>query len=350
MPHVYISPSKLTATRTPVDANGKPPMLAAPHLQSNASTGPSSPFSTPNPFFPSPSGRPCGDSDWVATQARIDPVASSSAHHWKDDAIDDGCDSSLDSITLDDGPNPIKPATPGRCAQTFIRAISSAGEAESPATSGVAQLVEPPKHTDESAALCGREATKMRDDGADSASDVRPTTSRARVLATHAPCSLAILSAVPGMKSGAFDRLLFYASATIPLVQVDFDDRAVAPNGSIAAPNNTSSAEPVRISTPQHDSHLLALVSSDNRAFVGTPGPFIKPVQCYIIREKATGGLLKKAPHIYKLFYEQGDKFLLGAQRRQMTTAPSYIVSLDERGILREGPSYYGKIKVCAAP
>lgn len=130
-------------------------------------------------------------------------------------------------------------------------------------------------------------------------------------------------------------------------MQVDADDRSVVPNGSIAAPNNTSSAEPVRISSPQHDSRLLALVSSDVRAFVGTPGPFLKPVQCYIVREKAVGGLLKKAPHIYKLFYEQGDKFLLGAQRRQMTKASSYIVSLDERGILREGPSYYGKIKVC---
>ena len=92
-------------------------------VQSNAAAGPASPFSSPNPFFPAASGHA-----GVASPPLDTPDTSAAL-------VDDGYDSSLDSITLEDGPNPLKPATPGRRAQTFIRAISSGGGAASPVVS-----------------------------------------------------------------------------------------------------------------------------------------------------------------------------------------------------------------------
>jgi hypothetical protein len=133
------------------------------------------------------------------------------------------------------------------------------------------------------------------------------------------------------------------------LLQGEGDEHAVAP-GTIPAPSTLTAREPVRVSTPSHDAELMSKLTRDVRMFVGTPGPFLKPVQCYIIREKASGGLLTKAPHVYKLYCESNEIFLLGAMRRQMTKSPSYIVSLEEKHMQREGPGYYGKIKVCLSP
>jgi Tub family len=129
-------------------------------------------------------------------------------------------------------------------------------------------------------------------------------------------------------------------------VQDEASETAVAPHIGIAAPNAPPAPDAARGATPAHDTRLHALLASlDIRAFVGTPGPFLKPIQCYIVREKATGGFIKKAAHVYKLFVEEGGTFLLAAQRRPLTKAPSYLVSLDQRAVLRAGPSYYGKIK-----
>lgn len=129
---------------------------------------------------------------------------------------------------------------------------------------------------------------------------------------------------------------------------MEANELAVAPGGTIPAPSSAFAAlSPVRVSTPSHDAELARKLAHDVRTFVGTPGPFLKPVQCYILRQKATGGLLTKAPHVYKLYCESNDTFLLAAVRRQLTKAPSYIVSLEQRHMQREGPGYYGKIKVC---
>ena len=126
---------------------------------------------------------------------------------------------------------------------------------------------------------------------------------------------------------------------------------AIAPQAAcIAAPNSdTPAGSPPgpRPGTPPHDAHVSALLARSPIEFIGTPGPLLKPLQCYIVREKAHGGLLKKAPHVYKLYAEAGDVFLLAAQRRARTKAPSYIVSTEKWAFARGGPSYYGKIKVC---
>lgn len=119
--------------------------------------------------------------------------------------------------------------------------------------------------------------------------------------------------------------------------------RTIAPTGA-AAPQQQG-LDGSRLPTPQHDARLLTLANTDMRAFVGTPGPFLKPIQCFIVREKASAGLLSKAPHVYKLFLETGDVFVLAAQRRPRTKAPSYLVSLDAASVLRGGAGYYGKIK-----
>lgn len=83
--------------------------------------------------------------------------------------------------------------------------------------------------------------------------------------------------------------------------------------------------------------------------FVRTPGPLLEPIKCYIVREKASGGLLTKAPHCYKLYLEDGDVFLLAARRRERTKCPSYVVSLDQNELSRSGTGYCGKIKVWSA-
>lgn len=90
------------------------------------------PFSSPNPFFPSPALAPVATA--ALSHATIDPVATTATpvcpHESECDDLQD--DSSLDSILLEDGPNPVKPATPGRPARTFFGVISAADAAESP--------------------------------------------------------------------------------------------------------------------------------------------------------------------------------------------------------------------------
>lgn len=69
-------------------------------------------------------------------------------------------------------------------------------------------------------------------------------------------------------------------------------------------------------------------------------------MQCYIVREKAPRGLLSKAPHVYKLYLEEGKVFLLAARRREHTKCPSYIITQDESSASRSSNTYCGKIRV----
>lgn len=69
-------------------------------------------------------------------------------------------------------------------------------------------------------------------------------------------------------------------------------------------------------------------------------------LQCYIVREKASRGLLSKAPHVYKLYLEEGNVFLLAARRREHTKCPSYIITQDEASLSRSSNTYCGKIRV----
>lgn len=123
-------------------------------------------------------------------------------------------------------------------------------------------------------------------------------------------------------------------------------DAPIPAAGSDAAQASAAAAGTARPETPAQDSELLKLLSQDVPKFVQTPGPLLEPLQCYIVREKASGRLLTKAPHCYKLYMEDRDTFLLAARRRERTKCPSYVVSLDETELSRSGSSYCGKIKV----
>lgn len=107
-----------------------------------------------------------------------------------------------------------------------------------------------------------------------------------------------------------------------------------------------AAADATRPETPAQDCELLKLLTDDVPKFAQTPGPLLEPLKCYIVREKASGGLLTKAPHCYKLYLEDRDVFLLAARRRERTKCPSYVVSLDETELSRSSSSYCGKIKV----
>jgi hypothetical protein len=69
-------------------------------------------------------------------------------------------------------------------------------------------------------------------------------------------------------------------------------------------------------------------------------------MQCYIVREKAPRGLLSKAPHVYKLYLEEGNVFLLAARRREHTKCPRYVITQDETSMSRSSNTYCGKIRV----
>lgn len=124
-------------------------------------------------------------------------------------------------------------------------------------------------------------------------------------------------------------------------------DSPIPAAGSDAADLAAAAADATRPETPTQDCELLKLIMEDIPRFVHTPGPLLEPLKCYIVREKASGGLLTKAPHCYKLYLEDRDTFLLAARRRERTKCPSYVVSLDETELSRSSSSYCGKIKVC---
>ena len=106
-----------------------------------ASPNAASPFSSPNPLFPVPSptarlrspragagagaALPADAESWRPKPVATRPAAATStapAPHLSGFA-DDSDDSSVDSITLDDGPNPLKQASPGRAPRSFAQGL-----------------------------------------------------------------------------------------------------------------------------------------------------------------------------------------------------------------------------------
>jgi Tub family len=124
-------------------------------------------------------------------------------------------------------------------------------------------------------------------------------------------------------------------------------DDVIAPQISIPTPEPPAPPAELRAGTPPHDGEVLSLLQNDVPRFVGRPGPLLTPVKCYIVREKGATGLLRKGGHVYRLYHEPSDAFLLAARKRMRTTSPSYLVSLDEFTTSRTAASYYGKINVC---
>lgn len=78
------------------------------------------------------------------------------------------------------------------------------------------------------------------------------------------------------------------------------------------------------------------------RSFAHTPGPNAAVVQCYILRDTVSGG--KRFPR-YSLFLEEGQRFLLSAQRRKGSKTSNYVISTNQEEPLREGPTYLGKLR-----
>lgn len=127
-------------------------------------------------------------------------------------------------------------------------------------------------------------------------------------------------------------------------------DAAIAPHGTIATPEQVAPPAEPRAATPAHDADVLALLQNDVPRFLGRPGPLLTPVRCYIVREKGAGGVLRKGGHLYRLYHEPSDAFLLSARKRTRTASPSYLVSLDEFVASRMASSYFGKINVRCPP
>lgn len=65
-------------------------------------------------------------------------------------------------------------------------------------------------------------------------------------------------------------------------------------------------------------------------------------VQCYILRDTVSGG--RRFPR-YSLYLEEGQRFLLSAQRRKGSKTSNYVISTNQEEPLRQGPTYLGKLR-----
>ena len=76
---------------------------------------------------------------------------------------------------------------------------------------------------------------------------------------------------------------------------------------------------------------------------MSVPGPLDSPVQCRIIRSRAS------ALRSYDNFslYVDGPTcaFLLAARKRKKSKTPNYLVSLDARDMVRQSPAYCMKLR-----
>jgi hypothetical protein len=132
------------------------------------------PFSLPNPFFPSQGlcSAASGSAAAATSQPIVDTcstVTSTCPRECEEDLQDD---SSLDSILLEDGPNPVKPATPGRPARTFFRAISASEGIDSPVAAAAERQAVPLAASPVLASSENAGLAKQAQPDQDSASDV----------------------------------------------------------------------------------------------------------------------------------------------------------------------------------
>ncbi|BDA43848.1 probable protein king tubby at C-terminar half [Coccomyxa sp. Obi] len=101
---------------------------------------------------------------------------------------------------------------------------------------------------------------------------------------------------------------------------------------------------------PKPDPALLLAASpfnadmSDMRAFLGQPGPSTGAMQCFIVRHRSGNGGSRLYPR-YSLFLDVGHKFLAAARKRKKSKASMYVMSLDEKDLLRGSSNMCGKVR-----
>ncbi|CAL8469835.1 g9377 [Coccomyxa elongata] len=83
---------------------------------------------------------------------------------------------------------------------------------------------------------------------------------------------------------------------------------------------------------------------SDMRAFLGQPGPSTGAMQCFIVRHRGGSGSSRLYPR-YLLFLDVGHKFLAAARKRKKSKASMYVMSLDEKDLLRGSSNMCGKVR-----
>jgi tubby-related protein 1 len=64
-------------------------------------------------------------------------------------------------------------------------------------------------------------------------------------------------------------------------------------------------------------------------------------VQCYVKREKDSTGIYPE----FKLYLQDGDRFLLTARRRKKSKTSNFLISLESDDLARNGGAYFGKLR-----
>lgn len=151
-----------------------------------------------------------------------------------------------------------------------------------------------------------------------------------------------------------------------PHVRISGPTAAFAPAASTssslssasASLSSASSFSPNAVSTPLfrsgsaargfgnqecHDVPDLQGVNDPNKATVLLrPPPKGVLVHCFVRRQKS--GLKKLNPR-YFMYQQSGEVFLMAARKRGGKKTPSYLVSLSESEMSRDGDSFYGKLR-----
>ncbi|GFR43754.1 hypothetical protein Agub_g4866 [Astrephomene gubernaculifera] len=80
---------------------------------------------------------------------------------------------------------------------------------------------------------------------------------------------------------------------------------------------------------------------NDMPTFLLQPGPKNGPVQCVIVRDRASAKLFPR----YALFLEEGRRFMLSARKRKKQTTSNYAISLTYDDHNRESGAFFGKVR-----
>jgi len=112
------------------------------------------------------------------------------------------------------------------------------------------------------------------------------------------------------------------------------EDEEISPDVVVRRPQRSESKR------AQHQFAPVEL-GAERRTFLNTPSPQDKMVQCYVKREKDSTGMYPE----FKLYLQDGDRFLLAARRRKKSKTSNFLISLESDDLARNGGAYFGKLR-----